>query len=51
MRGLAPKLWVAEGASVTPRSGTRRDFRTPQTYTVTAPDGTRRTWTVEADRR
>lgn len=51
LRGLAPKLWVAEGASVTPRSGTRRDFRTPQTYTVTAPDGTRHTWTVEADRR
>ncbi|MFI5795605.1 family 43 glycosylhydrolase [Streptomyces sp. NPDC051677] len=47
-RGLAPKLWVGEGASVTPRSGTRRDFRTPQTYTVTAADGTRRTWTVEA---
>lgn len=51
LRGLAPKLWVAEGASVTPRSGTRRDFRTSQTYTVTAPDGTRRIWTVEADRR
>ncbi|WP_327314209.1 family 43 glycosylhydrolase [Streptomyces sp. NBC_01235] len=49
-RGLAPKLWVGEGASVTPRSGTRRDFRAPQTYTVTAADGTRRTWTVEAVR-
>ncbi|MFD7401155.1 family 43 glycosylhydrolase [Streptomyces sp. NPDC059866] len=47
---LAPKLWVAEGATVSPRSGTRRDFRKPQTYTVTAADGTKRTWTVEAVR-
>ncbi|MEU4982376.1 family 43 glycosylhydrolase [Streptomyces sp. NPDC021969] len=48
LRNLAPKLWVGEGATVSPRSGTRRDFRRPQTYTVTAADGTRRTWTVEA---
>ncbi|MFJ2235358.1 family 43 glycosylhydrolase [Streptomyces sp. NPDC087859] len=47
---LAPKLAIGEGASVSPRSGTRRDFRKPQTYTVTAADGTRRTWTVEAVR-
>ncbi|MFJ9003209.1 family 43 glycosylhydrolase [Streptomyces canus] len=45
---LAPELAVGEGATVTPRSGTRRDFRTPQTYTVTAADGTARRWTVEA---
>ncbi|MDG9715110.1 family 43 glycosylhydrolase [Streptomyces sp. DH24] len=45
---LAPRLWAAKGATVSPRPGTRRDFRRPQTYTVTAPDGTRRTWTVEA---
>jgi beta-xylosidase len=45
---LAPELAVGEGAAVTPRSGTRRDFRTPQTYTVTAADGTTRRWTVEA---
>ncbi len=50
LRGLAPKLWAAEGATVSPRSGTRRDFRKPQTYTVTAADGTTRTWTVEAVR-
>ncbi|MCX4761074.1 family 43 glycosylhydrolase [Streptomyces sp. NBC_01275] len=50
LRNLAPKLWVGEGARVSPRSGTRRDFRTPQTYTVTAADGTVRTWTVEAVR-
>ncbi|WP_406391937.1 family 43 glycosylhydrolase [Streptomyces sp. NBC_00882] len=45
---LAPELAVGAGATVTPRSGTRRDFRTPQTYTVTAADGTTRRWTVEA---
>ncbi|MFE2281281.1 family 43 glycosylhydrolase [Streptomyces sp. NPDC059454] len=48
LRRLAPKLWPAEGATVGPRSGARRDFREPQVYTVTAADGTRRTWTVEA---
>jgi beta-xylosidase len=48
LRHLAPKLWLGQGATVTPPSGTRRDFRTPQTYTVTAADGTKRTWTVEA---
>ncbi|MFD9328312.1 family 43 glycosylhydrolase [Streptomyces sp. NPDC060065] len=46
--GLAPRLWVGAGATVTPASGTRRDFRKPQKYTVTAADGTSRTWTVEA---
>jgi beta-xylosidase len=50
LRGLAPKLWVGEGAVLSPRSGTRRDFRKPQKYTVTAADGTKRTWTVEAVR-
>ncbi|WP_458243021.1 family 43 glycosylhydrolase [Streptomyces sp. MAI_2237] len=47
---LAPRIAVAQGATVTPRSGTHRDFRTPRTYTVTAADGTNRTWTVEAVR-
>ncbi|MBV7695135.1 family 43 glycosylhydrolase [Streptomyces sp. TRM70350] len=50
LRRLAPRLWVGEGATVSPRSGTRRDFRKPQTYTVTAADGTKRTWTVDAVR-
>ncbi|NEE06832.1 family 43 glycosylhydrolase [Streptomyces sp. SID7499] len=50
LRDLAPKLWVGEGAKISPKSGTRRDFRTPQKYTVTAADGTKRTWTVEAVR-
>ncbi|QDI71793.1 1,4-beta-xylanase [Streptomyces calvus] len=48
LRRLAPTLWTGEGATVSPRAGARRDFRAPQTYTVTAADGTRRTWTVEA---
>ncbi|MFH9588491.1 family 43 glycosylhydrolase [Streptomyces luteogriseus] len=50
LRDLAPKLWAGEGAKISPKSGTRRDFRTPQKYTVTAADGTKRTWTVEAVR-
>ncbi|MFF1723049.1 family 43 glycosylhydrolase [Streptomyces sviceus] len=47
---LAPQIAVGEGASIAPRSGTRRDFRRPQSYTVTAADGTSRSWTVEAVR-
>ncbi|MFJ3445038.1 family 43 glycosylhydrolase [Streptomyces sp. NPDC086081] len=50
LRRLAPKLWAGAGATLSPGSGTRRDFRTPRTYTVTAADGTKRTWTVEAVR-
>ncbi|MFJ6081763.1 family 43 glycosylhydrolase [Streptomyces sp. NPDC092369] len=45
---LAPEFAVGEGARISPRSGTRRDFRGPQRYTVTAADGTSRVWTVEA---
>ncbi|OSZ56744.1 1,4-beta-xylanase [Streptomyces pharetrae CZA14] len=48
LRRLAPELAVGAGATLTPPSGTRRDFRTPRTYTVRAADGTTRTWTVEA---
>ncbi|MBK3567634.1 family 43 glycosylhydrolase [Streptomyces sp. MBT62] len=47
-RHLAPSLAVGAGSTVSPASGTRRDFRKPQTYTVTAADGTSRVWTVEA---
>nr|WP_286259802.1 family 43 glycosylhydrolase [Streptomyces graminofaciens] len=45
---LAPEFTVAAGARISPPSGTPRDFRTPLPYTVTATDGTSRTWTVEA---
>jgi beta-xylosidase len=48
LRHLAPTLAVGAGARINPPSGSRRDFRTPQQYTVTAADGTSRTWTVEA---
>lgn len=48
LRQLAPALAVGAGAKVSPAPGTHRDFRTPRTYTVTAADGTSRTWTVEA---
>ena len=48
LRHLAPSLAIGAGAKVSPPSGTRRDFRTPQQYTVTAADGTSRAWTVEA---
>ncbi|MFD7690728.1 family 43 glycosylhydrolase [Streptomyces sp. NPDC059781] len=48
LRHLAPRLWVGEGATVSPGPGARRDFREPRTYTVTAADGTKREWTVEA---
>jgi beta-xylosidase len=48
LKRLAPKFDLASGARISPPSGTRRDFRKPQTYTVTAANGTKRTWTVEA---
>ncbi|MDV7215543.1 family 43 glycosylhydrolase [Streptomyces prunicolor] len=48
LRHLAPSLAIGSGSTISPPSGKRRDFRTPQQYTVTAADGTSRTWTVEA---
>ncbi|MER7641288.1 family 43 glycosylhydrolase [Streptomyces sp. NPDC126522] len=48
LRHLAPTLVIGAGATLDPPSGSRRDFRTPQQYTVTAADGTSRIWTVEA---
>ncbi len=48
LRHLAPDLVIGADATLDPPSGSRRDFRTPQPYTVTAADGTNRTWTVEA---
>lgn len=48
LRALSPEFGLSEGARISPPSGTRRDFRTPRKYTVTAADGTRRTWTVQA---
>lgn len=35
---LSPEFTVTDGASISPASGTTRDFTTPQTYTVTSQD-------------
>ncbi|WP_334523112.1 family 43 glycosylhydrolase [Streptomyces sp. B21-105] len=45
---LAPQFTVAQGASISPASGTPRDFTEPLTYEVTGSGGEKRTWTVEA---
>jgi hypothetical protein len=45
---LAPQFTIAQSASISPASGTPRDFSAPVTYEVTGPDGEKRTWTVEA---
>jgi autotransporter-associated beta strand protein len=43
---LAPKITASAGATIAPASGTSRDFTQPQTYTVTAPDGSTKTYSV-----
>jgi hypothetical protein len=43
---LAPTYTVSQFASCSPASGTVRDFTTPQTYVVTAEDGTRQAYSV-----
>lgn len=44
----APEFSLTEGATISPASGTARDFSTPQTYTVTSQDGKwKKTYTVE----
>ena len=35
---LAPQFTLTEGATISPESGTARDFSTPQTYIVTSED-------------
>ncbi|MFI1336433.1 family 43 glycosylhydrolase [Streptomyces sp. NPDC020845] len=45
---LAPRFALPAGATLSPASGTRRDFRKARTYTLKTADGTTRTWTVEA---
>jgi GH43 family beta-xylosidase len=48
LTALAPQFTLTQGASISPASGTVRDFTHPVTYEVTGSDGTRRTWTVSA---
>jgi hypothetical protein len=43
---LAPTINVSVGATVSPVSGTAQNFSSPITYTVTAEDGTTKTYTV-----
>jgi autotransporter-associated beta strand protein len=45
---LAPTFTLSPSAVAVPASGTARDFTKPQTYTVTAQDGSSRVWTVTA---
>ncbi|MFD5257320.1 family 43 glycosylhydrolase [Streptomyces bobili] len=45
---LAPQFTLAQGATISPASGTPRDFSAPVTYEVTGSDGKKRTWTVSA---
>ena len=48
LRSLAPRFTIAEGASISPASGSVQDFTKPVTYTVTGGDGKQLTWTVSA---
>lgn len=43
---FAPVITVSDGATVDPASGVEQDFTNPVTYTVTAQDGTTKTYTV-----
>ncbi|MFZ9937757.1 MAG: LamG-like jellyroll fold domain-containing protein [Luteolibacter sp.] len=46
LSGLAPTFSISPLAVVDTASGTARDFTNPQTYTVTAEDGSQTTYTV-----
>jgi outer membrane protein assembly factor BamB len=46
LTNLAPTFTMAPAATASPRSGTTRDFTTPQTYTVTARDGSTKDYVV-----
>ncbi|MBD5785524.1 family 43 glycosylhydrolase [Cellulosimicrobium terreum] len=48
LTALAPELTVSPLARVSPESGAVQDFTEPVEYTVTGPDGSSRTWTVQA---
>ena len=48
VKALAPVFELGRFAKATPPSGTVRDFTTPQTYAVTAQDGSTRDYIVQA---
>ncbi|GJH39504.1 hypothetical protein RCZ04_00540 [Capnocytophaga sp. HP1101] len=39
VKNIAPRFTLTEGATISPTSGTVRDFTTPQSYVVTSQDG------------
>lgn len=43
---LTPTITISDGAQVSPALNTKQDFTKPVTYTVTAEDGSTRTYTV-----
>lgn len=45
---LAPTFTTAPGVTVWPASGTTVDLREPVAYTLSEPDGSTTTWTIEA---
>lgn len=47
---LAPEFTITEGATISPASGTMRDFSEPQQYTVTSQDGKwQKIYTISVD--
>ncbi|WP_219833899.1 M4 family metallopeptidase [Paenibacillus sp. R14(2021)] len=48
LTAISPVVRVSQGASVTPASGTAINLSIPVTYTVTAENGSKQTWTVAA---
>ncbi|MEU4689417.1 family 43 glycosylhydrolase [Actinoplanes sp. NPDC023714] len=48
LTALAPSFALASGSTISPASGTARDFTKPLSYVVKAADGTEREWTVRA---
>ncbi|MEV2217636.1 family 43 glycosylhydrolase [Streptomyces sp. NPDC050997] len=48
LTALAPEFTLANGAAISPASGSVHDFTKPVTYQVTGSDGQKRTWTVAA---
>ncbi|MBK6016871.1 family 43 glycosylhydrolase [Streptomyces sp. MBT53] len=48
LTALAPEFTLANGATISPISGTVRNFTKPVRYTVTGSDGATRVWTVQA---
>ena len=47
VKAVAPTFDLARFATAVPASGTVRDFSTPQTYTITAQDGSTRQYSVQ----